>query len=377
MIVDIGARSRVRILAFALLAALIAGCGKPEPIRIGFIAGISGRVADLGIGGRNGALLAVEERNQAGGIGGRPVELLVRDDQQDKEQAARVFRELAGLKVEAVVGNMTSAMCAVSLPLANEAQLVMMSPTCTATAFSGIDDHFFRVISSTAVYAAKSAEYQAQAMQRRRIAVAIDMGNAVYTESWLKDFRESFEALGGEVLEPVGYRSSAEAPFADIAAQLAAAGADAVLFLSNSLDAAMLAQHVRAKNPKLPLIASEWASTERLVELGGSAVEGIMAGQFLDRDSQRPAFVAFRERFLRRFNQEPGFAGVAGYDAAKVALDALAARRSDETLKAALLRQRKFAGVDGEITFDANGDAFRETYLTTVEGGRFRTLRGR
>ena len=50
------------------LTALLTACSKDEPVRIGFVGGLTGRVADLGIAGRNGALLAVEERNAAGGI---------------------------------------------------------------------------------------------------------------------------------------------------------------------------------------------------------------------------------------------------------------------------------------------------------------------
>ncbi len=58
-----------------LLAAwLLAACSDPQPVRIGFIGGTSGRAADLGIDSRNGVLLAVEQRNAAGGIGGRAVE---------------------------------------------------------------------------------------------------------------------------------------------------------------------------------------------------------------------------------------------------------------------------------------------------------------
>ncbi|HAY27617.1 MAG TPA: ABC transporter substrate-binding protein, partial [Candidatus Accumulibacter sp.] len=82
---------RSLILAICVLTA----CAPPEPIRIGFIGGTSGRVADLGIAGRDAVLLAVELRNQAGGIAGRKVELLIRDDQQDPEAAKRALRELA------------------------------------------------------------------------------------------------------------------------------------------------------------------------------------------------------------------------------------------------------------------------------------------
>ena len=60
--------------------ALLVACQKPEPIRIGFVGGLSGRVADLGGAGRNGVQLALEQRNAAGGINGRSVELVVRDD---------------------------------------------------------------------------------------------------------------------------------------------------------------------------------------------------------------------------------------------------------------------------------------------------------
>ena len=68
-------RLPVVAMVAAVLFAVLA-CSPPAPVRIGFLAGLSGRVADLGIGGRNGAILAVEMRNRQGGINGRPVELI-------------------------------------------------------------------------------------------------------------------------------------------------------------------------------------------------------------------------------------------------------------------------------------------------------------
>ena len=62
------------ISAFLILSLslfFMGGCTKEEPIKIGFIAGLSGTVADLGISGRNGVTLAIEKRNSAGGINGR------------------------------------------------------------------------------------------------------------------------------------------------------------------------------------------------------------------------------------------------------------------------------------------------------------------
>ena len=70
---------------FGALIAVVAGvllvaCWSSEPLRIGFVGGLSGPVADLGEAGRDGALLAVEEANAAGGVGGRSIELRMHDD---------------------------------------------------------------------------------------------------------------------------------------------------------------------------------------------------------------------------------------------------------------------------------------------------------
>lgn len=147
----------------AVLALLLAGCAPPpEPISIGFIGGSSGRVADLGIAGRDGVQLAVDLRNQEGGVGGRMVRLLVRDDEQNPEAAARALRELIDQGVVAVVGPMTSAMAMATVPIANEAKLLMISPTVSTEDLSGRDDYFFRVGSSNHANAAEVARRHLQ-----------------------------------------------------------------------------------------------------------------------------------------------------------------------------------------------------------------------
>lgn len=106
-------RKNARTWVWAIIGlsiAVLLGCEPPEPIRIGFVGGTSGRVADLGIAGRDAVLLAVELRNQSGGVAGRKVKLLIKDDQQSPEVARRAVRDLIEQGVVAIVGPMTSAM---------------------------------------------------------------------------------------------------------------------------------------------------------------------------------------------------------------------------------------------------------------------------
>ena len=110
-------RRRFGALLVALAGLLCVACIPSKPLRLGFIGGLSGPVADLGESGRDGALLAVEEINAAGGIGGRRVELHLIDDGQDEEQAAAAVETLAREGVELIIGPLTSAMGVAALPV--------------------------------------------------------------------------------------------------------------------------------------------------------------------------------------------------------------------------------------------------------------------
>jgi len=124
---------------------------KSDPIRIGFVGGSSGRVADLGISGRDGAILAVEQQNLAGGINGREIRLIIRDDQHNPETAAKVDNELIDEGVLAIIGHMTSDMSMVGVKVANERGVLMLSPTTATDELSGMDDNFFRINASISV----------------------------------------------------------------------------------------------------------------------------------------------------------------------------------------------------------------------------------
>ncbi|MFH1034409.1 MAG: ABC transporter substrate-binding protein [Pseudomonadota bacterium] len=356
------------------LTALGTACGQPPPWRLGFLGGLSGRVADLGVDGRNGAMLAVERQNAAGGVGGRSLELIARDDGQEPEMARRATSELLGLGVEAIIGPMTSSMAMAALPLLKDTPTVMVSPTVTTTQLMGLDDNFLRVISTTADYAGKSARYQRQRQGRSRAAVIYDLDNASYTQSWLDDFQRAFEHLGGQVVKTLPYTSGDDRTFLPAARELLAAGPDLVVAVTNAVDAALICQQVRRLDPRMPLAMSEWASTERFLELAGAAAEGVCVPQFLNRNDTSERYQAFRRDYQRRFGQDPGFGALAGYDAARVVIETLSRRQAGQGLKEAVIALKSFQGLQQVINIDQYGDADRATYITEIRDGQYLTL---
>lgn len=361
------------IALLALVSLGVPGCTPLEPWRIGFLGGLSGRVADLGIGGRNGAILAVEMRNQRGGIKGRPVELIVEDDQQDADVARQAVARLLARKVELIIGPMTSAMALAVLPQVNAAGTPLISPTVTTNGLTGLDDQFFRVVSPTAAHAPRSAEYHFRQHRMREVALVYDLRNSAYSESWAGDFRSAFEARGGRIVAAIGFDDGTS--LSALASGVLSHRPDGVVVIANSMDTALLIQQLRMRDAAVRIATSEWAATERLVELGGKAVEGVVVAQYVDRENREPAYLEFHRAYRERFAQEPGFPGLTAFDATNVGLDALASRSGGQTVKESILAHGKFAGAQTPIVFDANGDTQRDTYLWAIQNGEFKSLR--
>ncbi len=356
-----------------LCCLLLFSCSDPEPIKIGFIGGLSGRVADLGLAGRNGATLAVEEINQAGGINGRKVELLLADDQQNEAIARQNISQLIEQGAVALIGPMTSAMATAVLPLVNEHKMTMLSPTVTTESLTGKDDFFLRICSDTSTYSARMARYLGQQRGINKVAVIYDLANKTYTEDWFRGFKQEFEALGGEIVFQKAYHSGPDVRFSEFAQAILTHSVDAVLSISAAMDTAMLSQQLRKRDFTKTIAAPAWSATEKLIEMGGKAVEGLIVSQFFDRQSQAPAYLQFRQKYQQRFIEEPGFVSVAAYDATGVILTALL-KEPEQAIKETIIEIGQFHGIQQTFHIDRYGDAIRPTFITQVRDGQFMAL---
>jgi len=352
-----------------LAAALVAGCQPATVVRIGFLGGLSGSLADLGVGGRNGAQLAVDTLNAEGR---ERYELMVEDDRQDAATARAAFASFARRDASFVVGPMTSAMAVAVAPLAQQMNLVLISPTATTDALSGKADHFFR----TAADAPTGARQLASLLRQRgahSLAVLMDASNSAYSASFGLAAAAQFRALGGQVASEVDYRSGPALDYAGLARRLAADAPDAVLLVDSPGEAAMVAQQLRRLDTRAVLALCPWAANVQFIEFGGRAVEGAIALQAVDLDSPLPRMRDFTQRYRLRFGEAPTTSAVQSYEA--VMLGATALRRGGRAaLRATLAVPGRWLGLDGDISLDANGDTRRPLRPVRVQHARFEAL---
>lgn len=363
-------------LAILLITAIsLGGCYPKEPVKIGFLGCLSGRNADLGIAGLNGATLAIEKTNQAGGIKGAPLELLVRDDAQDPQVAVKQVEELLKSGVRIIIGPMTSSVAAAVTPVVNKSGAVLISPTVTSTDFSGKDDQFLRVCGTVKHYATHNANYQFDKLGRRRVAIVYDQANSSYSQRWMSVFTDTFTAKGGTVAASVPFTSGKDVIFLDMARKVLATGPDLVLIIANAVDASFITQQLRKLKFDIAINLAEWASSEQLIELTGSYAEGVVVSQFMDRSSSSPAYLTFMEEYRKRFSQDAGFPAVTGYDAAMVAITTL--NKNIATLnnpKEAILAISKFQGLQAPIILDSFGDTERSVHLSIIRDGKYQLI---
>ncbi len=359
----------------AVAALIIVFClrsGERE-LRLGFTGCISGRSANLGIDGRDGAMLAVMEANSRGGVNGRRLKLLVRDNGLDPEKAVASVNFLIAKGVKALVGPMTSSMAMAVLPQINASHLPIMAPTASSDDLSGRDDWFFRVYNSSGADAAILAGYMYNRLGHNRACVLYDLANRVHTESWSNAFAAAFTALGGAAPYRITFNSRGDRPdYAAIVARIGKHCPDCLVILANSLDTAMFIQQLLrlAKRPD-HIVASEWSASDDVIVLGGRSVEGMVFFRSYDPAFTGREFVRFKAAFRRVFGRAPGFAAVKAYDAASVLIRTLASGVKPAAIKAAILSSRGFPGLQGRLVFDRYGDIHQPHIMMTIHGGRF------
>jgi branched-chain amino acid transport system substrate-binding protein len=193
----------------------------------------------------------------------------------------------------------------------------------------------------------------------------------VFSESWLEEFSKEFTRIGGQVVTSEAFDATKQLSYSDTAERLVAAKASVILMICNSVDTAQLSQQIRKIDKEVGLIASEWAASERLLVLGGTAIEGLELVQSYNRRDKSDRYLTFKSAYTNAFGRDPGYASVAAYDAMTALTKALEIQSASQDLRDALKAVGPFEGLQQTVEFDEYGDGKRTPYFVSVRNGEF------
>ncbi|MEP3112969.1 ABC transporter substrate-binding protein [Nisaea sp.] len=356
--------------AVAMFLLQLAACGDPEVIRLGFVGRLEGRASEISIASFNAVRMAVDARNEAGGINGRQIRVFVRDDHGTAEGGAEAARSLISEGVEAIIGPNLSVVAGGMVPVINEAEIVAISPTVASQYFVGQDDYFYRINSSTREVAKSYAKHCIDA-GHQKVAIGFDGKNQLYSMNLIHAFDEAFTALGGTLIEFREFNSTIRGDIPRLAIELSDSNPDALILLANAVDTALLAQQIRKHDTEVALLASQWATSDSLLTLGGGAIDGITLLQAYDGFDKSERYIAFGDSYSARFQSSPRFASIAAYDGVTVLFSVIENLAEDESIKSSIDAIGRFQGLQQIVEFDDFGDSTRKITTITVQEGKF------
>jgi branched-chain amino acid transport system substrate-binding protein len=357
-------------IAVALAGSFLACDKNDKEIKIGGVAPATGEAATFGASTKNGFDMAIAEWNAKGGVNGKQVKMAFADDKGDPAEAATVWTKLIEQdKVCAIVGTVMSKCSLAGAPISQADKIPMISTSSTNPKVTQVGNYIFRVCFIDPFQGTVGAKFAFENLKAKKAACVFDVGND-YTKGLSEFFKAKFTALGGEV---VGYEGHATGT-TDFKAQLTkvlAAKPD-VLYVSDYYnDVALIAKQARELGFKGPLVGGDGWDSPKLVEVGGSAVEGCYFTNHYSQEDTSPTVQTFVKAYQAKYGAAPDALAALGYDATNLMLDSIQRAGSTEgdKIREAMVKA-DFKGVTGQVKFDGDRNPVKSAVIIEIKGGK-------
>lgn len=342
-----------------LLASLLSSTAfAAEPIKIGVSGPFTGGSASMGVSMRDGVRLAVEEINKAGGVLGRPLQIVERDDEAKNEVGVQVAQELISKeKVVATLGFINTGVALASQRFYQDAEIPVIDNVATGSVvtkqFVAPDydaNYVFRIAAHDGIQAAMIADQAIGKLGFKKPAILADSTN--YGQLGRQDLVKQLTERG---VKPV-----AEEKFnigdVDMTAQLLrakSAGADVVLTYAIGPELAQIANGMSKLGWKVPMIGSWTLSMATFIDNAGPNGDGALMPQTFIQVPSTPKRKAFIEAYQKTFNIDrmPSPVSAAqGYDSVLVLAAAIKQAGSTDGKKIRLALEDLKEKVEGVVT---------------------------
>ncbi|MDR2631532.1 MAG: ABC transporter substrate-binding protein [Spirochaetaceae bacterium] len=349
-------------LAFA--AGGQAGGASSDTVAIGAVFPLSGGVAFYGTESRNGALLAIDEINAAGGLLGKKLTLIAEDDEGNAEKSVNAFTKLTTRdRVSFILGSSTSGATMAMTSLAQQNKIVLISPSATNIDVTKAGDYIFRACFIDPFQGVVGADFAYDTLRARRAAILYDAG-ADYNTGLAESFRNQFKAIGGQVVADEAYQSG-DVDFNAQVTRIRAGNPDIVYLPNYYNDVALQAKQLRAQGVNCALLGGDgW---DGLIDnAGDEALNGFWSAGFA-ADTTDPKAQAFVKAYEAKFNSTASQFAALGYDTMMLVVDGIKAAGSFDTA-AVKTAMAKLSGpyVTGNIRFDANRDPIKGAAILEI-----------
>ena len=361
-----------------IVLALAFSCSRPgednaapdhTTIEIGYFGDLTGPTFNFGQSAINGVLMAASEINQAGGINGRKIDIVIEDDKGSPEEAARLTAKLIDQdKVVAIIAGGTSGNSRAAAPKAQASHIPLISPSSTDPAVTQTGNYIFRACFVDTFQGEVMASFAVNTLKAHKAAILTDF-NSPYSKGLTDYFKLSFGRLGGTIVSEQTY-TQGDADFKGQLSTIRSAEPDVIYIPGYYGDVALIAKQARMIGLTQPLLGGDGWDAPELWQIGGDALNGAYISTHYSADNPSPEIQQFVELYKQRYsNLLPDAHAALAYDAARLLFAAIArtGTTDGDKLRDALSQTKDFNGVTGVISMDANRNAVKPAVVLKLE----------
>ena len=340
-------------------------------IVIGGLAPLTGGVSQYGIAAINGALLAVEEINAAGGILGQSIRFVYEDEKGDPTEAVTAYNKLVQNDgIVALVGDVTTKPTIAVAQLAAEDGIPMITPTATGAEVTTIGENIFRTCFTDPYQGELMAHYAQEKLGATTAAILYDTGDD-YSSGIAESFKATAEAIGLTITTMEGYATGAS----DFNAQLTKikeGNPDVIMAPCYYEDAAKITTQARGIGIESIFLGSDgWDGTLNQVDESNASVlnDSYYCSQYPMQDATA-GLQAFLDKYEEAYGESALMFSVLGYEAMHMMAMAIEeAGSTDSAAIVAALKTITYEGPVGPISFANGNDPSRDAYIIEFVDG--------
>ncbi len=345
-----------------------------EPIRIGSVFAKTGAGAEENSPNYRMVMLAARQINAAGGLLGRPVEVVEFDTKSSPLGARQVALDAVAAKVVAVIGPSWSSQAMAMAPVLQEAGIPMVGATTTAAEVTGIGDFIFRACYTNESQADALARFAFDDLLAKRVVVVTIAGD-VYSEGLSTVFSERFVALGGKVEKQLRYLQNSM-NFDEQVRDIGETSPDLVFVAGYTRDSGLLLKQARGAGLDMPFLGGDgWTALEHYPYLDPAKGENYYASHWhpdLDSEASRKFVKLLFEEFGPAALEMIDAGNANAYDALGLVADAIRRAGSDDSaaIRDALASTENYPGVTGSISFKHSRDPHKPLVVLRITPDR-------
>jgi branched-chain amino acid transport system substrate-binding protein len=358
-------RTRLFLVLALIGSVVLAACDQgPQPtptftgtIKVGVAAPYTGDTADGGIQIMQGAQLAADEVNAAGGVLGKKIEIVPADDSADPKKATDVANSLVSQGIVAVVGHKDSGVSIPASAIYHTAGIVQVTPTSSNPALTSQGfDTVFRVCPVDTTQGPLLAEFMIQKLGLTKIAVIY--ANTAYGQGLRSEFERRAAELGVKPLSSQQINRG-DKDFSSTLQTIQPQAPQAIFYAGSLPEAIVILQQMKEIGLKATFVGGDTLFQPEFSVQTGSASEGAYVSSFFpdmlnDQDSSARSWVT---EYRTTFKRDPGGNSSGGYVAAMSIFQAIKnAGSTDHTQIKDAMKGLNMDSLIGRIAFDSKGD---------------------